>query len=525
MYLLEALSLWVETLRALVTNECTPHPPRLADVQDLYVIEDDPSNPDHYKVDGVSLPYSHRAEVIKVAGADDLTIDIRETIHGPVVSDRATSGTGIVNAALVDSGVVFALRWVSIDASITDTTFAAFYGLQKAATWVDFRRALSNWTAPSQNVVYADRKGNVGYQMPGWIPTRDLSIGYTGAWPVPGNASAYSWRTPWSFDNLPRVYNPARGFVATANNQVPPNSTTFNSTLFLSADWDEGSDGYRAKRITELINASGTANTVESVTHTQTDYTSLFARDMARTLAAVTDADVTTDAGRSVRDALAAWSGECSVGSTLASVWAAMLVALSQLGAPETGGAWGDPVFLLNALAPGSADPACALSPPYTTCAAFAGAALDAVGARYGASPAAPTGSAPAWGNDVHRVLVSHQVLSSSVLACVADRVVAHGGDAHTVNVGGFALDNDMDANGAGQWAQHAGPSVRHVMDLGDAVTGGESRWIMPMGNDGDILSPQYDTLLSRWARGEYLLMQRSEGDGGPELSLQPVGR
>ena len=145
-------------------------------------------------------------------------------------------------------------------------------------TWTDFRAALSKYVTPAQNFVFADTEGNFGYQMPGFVPRR--APGHSGLFPAPGNGS-FAWQRmhkenkhvkemtskftksekpklpPYSsipFDDLPRTLNPRKGFVASANNQVPPPGFA-KPGYVLSGDWDS-IDGFRASRITEMLNAS-----------------------------------------------------------------------------------------------------------------------------------------------------------------------------------------------------------------------------------------------------------------------------
>jgi penicillin amidase len=191
------------------------------DVQDLYVMED--AGYDMYKFDGANRSYNVVTEVIKVAGGADVELEVRSSVHGPVVTDAGT-GDGIVGRDVFGMGATLCLRWVSTDEAVADTTFAAFYGLQFARNFSEFRDALRDWVAPSQNVVFASSEGSeggggrapgdIGYQMPGWVPLRNLSV-TNGAWPAPGNSSAFTWlpESPWDFDALPCTKNPKRGFI------------------------------------------------------------------------------------------------------------------------------------------------------------------------------------------------------------------------------------------------------------------------------------------------------------------------
>jgi penicillin G amidase len=194
-----------------------------------------PGDDTQYMWNGTYVPYAVRNEVVKVRGQADEVVRVRVSAYGPVVTD---------NGLVKDLNTPLSLRWITIDPTIPDTTLDAFLGLQRAANWSDFRGALARYIAPSQNFVYADTAGNIGYQMSGAVPQRNPAAGYTGAWPSPGDGNAtYMWGPRVPYDDMPRTYNPPEGFVATANNRVVPPSYPY----LLTADWDEGSDGYRAQ--------------------------------------------------------------------------------------------------------------------------------------------------------------------------------------------------------------------------------------------------------------------------------------
>ena len=493
------------------------------DTQDLYVLN---ATATSYAYDGVLYPFQLRQETIRVKGDADVPLTVRSTLHhGAVVSDCSE----LVGERIARSGVALALRWVSTDPTIKDTTFAAFYGLQRASDWKTFRAALAKWTAPSQNVVFAQAPGRrsdgsggssgdggaIGYQMPGHVPLRDrstpLTLNNTGAWPVPGDSSAFAWQAqPWDFNALPRALNPRKEYIVTANNPPMPQDWPH----FLSADWDCGGEGYRAARITELVQRDagaggagkaagqeGGGHTPDSISRVQTDYRSLFAEALCSALVDCLRTAAATPAGAALAARLDAWDKLMAVGSTEATLFADVWARLGVLGAGEGGGGgvWRDPQFRLAALrsdgAGGCSDPACAAA-GHATCAAAAAAALDATAAAFGLAEGRK--AVPRWGVDVHLARAEHEVLHGSALGCLADRQVGHGGDAYTVNVGGFDLED------AARVQSH-GPSVRHVMVLGESEDA--SKWVQPMGQEGDLLSAQYDNLLERWAAGAYIPM------------------
>jgi penicillin amidase len=159
---------------------------------------------------------------------------------------------------LEDAGPM-ALRWTALE---TNRLFESVMLLNLASGWDDFRQALRSWDVPSQNFVYADTEGNIGYQMPGLIPIRPA--GHQGLVPVPGWTGEYEWQGFVPFDALPSVRNPESGFVATANNKVVSDDFPYH----LAYEW---SAPYRAQRIVDLLEAdeSVTVEDMQSI-HAQT---------------------------------------------------------------------------------------------------------------------------------------------------------------------------------------------------------------------------------------------------------------
>ncbi len=220
-----------------------------ADVSDLYLEKIDGAD---YLYDGKEYPLTERTETIDVAGQQSETITVRSTRHGPLISDAsdtdklvgkdapaARSGDPAQGAAPgIQYGV--ALQWTALQ---PNPTMDALFELDRATDWTEFRAAAADFTVPAQNLVYADTKGNIGYQAPGRIPIRKSG---DGRWPVPGWTSAYDWTGYIPFSALPNEYDPAQGFIVTANNAVV--GPTYPYTL--TTDWDYG---YRSQRITDDI--------------------------------------------------------------------------------------------------------------------------------------------------------------------------------------------------------------------------------------------------------------------------------
>ena len=204
------------------------------DVADL-VLED--VRGETYMVDGVAKPLMTVTETIKVANGSDVTWSARSTEHGPLISDASKD---YANAA-GDKPYAVALRWTALTPG---RTADAVFMLDRAGDWASFRAAARAFEVPSQNLLYADTEGNIGYQSPGRIPIRS---GYDGRWPVPGWDSQYKWVGYIPFDALPSALNPREGFIVTANNAVI-HDTTY--PFFLTKDWSYGA---RSQRIRDVL--------------------------------------------------------------------------------------------------------------------------------------------------------------------------------------------------------------------------------------------------------------------------------
>lgn len=226
------------------------------DVMDLYIEKVNPDNPNQYEVNGEWVDFESYEETIQPAGGEAVTVTIRSTRHGPVISEafgRLKNEGDPADKEFVpfkeSAGIdlpeeyVIALSWTALTPS---TPFEAVWGFDKAENWEDFRSAAKNFHVPAQNLIYADVEGNIGYQMPGDIPIRKNG---DGTLPMPGWTDEYEWTGFIPFEELPYTFNPAEGFIATANNQVPPNDYPY----FITRDWDYG---FRARRIVDMIESA-----------------------------------------------------------------------------------------------------------------------------------------------------------------------------------------------------------------------------------------------------------------------------
>ena len=227
------------------------------DVSDLFL---EKIRGDRWRHGGRWLPLKQRRERIEVHGRPDVTIDVRSTAHGPILSDVSDQIRDVGTQAPVTGGrpdgtsYAVSLAWTGDEPS---RTADAILGFDTARDWRSFRHAASRFAVPAQNLVYADRAGHIGYQAPGRIPIRQS--GNDGLWPSAGWRPENDWTGAYvPFQALPNVLDPRDGFVVTANQAaVGP-----DYPYYLTRDWDQG---YRSTRIRSLLTSAFAAHGTASV--------------------------------------------------------------------------------------------------------------------------------------------------------------------------------------------------------------------------------------------------------------------
>jgi penicillin amidase len=252
------------------------------DTADLYL---EKVTDDNYELDGTLRPLTVRDEVVKVAGGKDVPIQIRSTGRGPLVTDITGEFQNIAAdyptaSGLPEGSYELSLQWTALTPG---RTAGAIFAVNTATDWASFRDGARLFEVPSQNLVYADVDGNIGYQAPGLIPIRTSGDGTV---PQPGWTSASGWQGYIPFEALPTQFNPASGYIVTANNAVV--GSTF--PYLITRDWDAG---YRAERIDERIQAlvdEGTPITADLMSDIQGDNHNAFAEAVAPYLAELTPA-------------------------------------------------------------------------------------------------------------------------------------------------------------------------------------------------------------------------------------------
>lgn len=211
------------------------------DEMDLYVEKINPDNPNQYEFEGAWREMDVRSETIVVAGGASEQVVVRSTVHGPVISEVYGPLEDVEPGTLaLPERWAISLAWTGLQES---TLSEALLGINLASNWDEFRQAAAKWDIAGQNLVYADTSGNIGYQATGRIPIR---AAHDGRWPVPGWTGEWEW-TGWiPYEDMPALFNPARGYVASANQPLVDEAFPYHVH-------DDVAYGYRASRIEDLI--------------------------------------------------------------------------------------------------------------------------------------------------------------------------------------------------------------------------------------------------------------------------------
>jgi penicillin amidase len=464
-----------------------------ADVQDLYRIRVNPENPLQYEWNGEWRDMVvHEATLHFGDNEPAVNFQIRETHLGPIINDnRRDPETGEILG--FNNEDPLALRWTGYE---TGSLFQAVLRLNLASDWEEFREALALWDIPSQNFVYADIQGNIGYQMPGRMPIR--AADHDGLTPVDGWTDAYEWRGFVPFDNLPRIYNPARQFIVTANQAVVPleyydqlaEALGEDANYQFSYDW---SYGFRGQRINDLLRQLA-PNSVEDYRQIQGDNLNMAAQMIMPYLSALTfdDPDLST-----ARDWLASWDFQNHMNSGQAALFEqfAMRLLANTFGdqLPEDVGASYHQMQALIELMP---QPDHAWWDDVSTSDQELRDDILTRSFREGYEAAVASMGANreewAWGK-LHTATFVSNPLGASGINLIENMVnrgpVETSGGGEIVNATSWAADR-------GSFEVGSLPSMRMIVDLSDFDN---SRTIHTTGQSGHPFSPHYGDMIDPW--------------------------
>ncbi|OAF16039.1 PbsX family transcriptional regulator [Bradyrhizobium centrolobii] len=444
------------------------------DQEDLYVYELNPQNPNQYRYGAgwEDMRVLHEKEPVK--GEADRDLELKFTRHGPVIFvDEASKRAFAVRSIWFEPGT------------------SAYFGssdYMTAKDWNGFLAAMRRWGAPSENQVYADTRGNIGWVAAGKTPRR---VNYDGLMPVPGDGR-YEWQGFLSLDDLPKAYQPKQGFLATANQMNLPADYPVGERK-VGFEW---ADSARWQRIVEVLGANSKVTLADAM-DLQNDDTAMLARRLVKLLQPLSSDDANVKKGL---DLLKPWDARDAADSAAAAVFEVWVA--NHLG----------PV-LLKTTTPKAAD---LIAPEASSISAIV---------AYLESPDAALGSDPAAARD--------QVLRDSLGAAVADVASKLGPDSSTwrwgrlhlakfdhalmpladkataaqLSVGPLAFGGAANVPRAATYRRAdyqliSGASFRMVLDVGNWDA---SRTINTPGQSGDPFSGHYRDLAPLWATGQYV--------------------
>ena len=452
-------------------------------------------------LDGERVPMDIRIETIKVNGGDDVDLAVRETVHGPIVSDVLNVGEAHRSPVTEETPwgeYEVALRWTALEPSVTAD---ALFALNVAEDAQDVAAAAAQFAAPAQNIVFATVDGHIGYQAPGLIPVRNDVAGAAlpsdGSWPRPGWDSAYDWQGYLPAEELPAALDPAEGYIVAANQAV----TGFDAGPFMTNDFDYG---YRSQAIRDSLAAqvvAGRKIDVASTEELQLDDLNPFAQALVPALLEVRIEDEWDDDGQEL---LRSWDLRSDADSAAAAYFAAVWSTLLRLTfwddlpdgfEPSGGSRW------LAVVAGMLDDPQSPWWDDRTTVGIVEG--RDEILTR--ALVTARSELTVAMGRDagdwtwgrLHAAAPEHALLGGPSMPAIVRRLVNPG----AVPVGGgSSIVNATSWDAAsGSFAVGAAPSMRMVVDLGDLDS---STWVNLTGVSGHPASPHYADQLGAWAEG-----------------------
>ena len=472
-----------------------------SNVEDLFIETVDPSNPSKYLTPDGPKPFDVRIETIHVKGGADVKLTIRATRHGPVLSD--------VNDDLADfvgPGRAVALAFTGL--GDRDTTAETFMRLNAARNWGEFLAALRVYQTPTQNFVYADRGGDIGFLNPGLVPLRKSGDGFS---LVDGASGAFDWTGTIPLDQWPQLHNPETGFAFNANNADFPD----NHEPSFGQDWEEN---FRARRIQQFFDAID-KHSLDTSAAMQADHLSLDVKDLQPFIATIAPSD---ERARKAQAMLLSWNAVMDKDRAEPLIYTAFLRSLHEIliedrtGLPMIEKGPFAATTLVSLMrdhpswcdSPGAPDPGCRKA---------LGRALDdglaLLVKRDGADM-----TQWRWGAE-HKALLQHQMFSHvPLLDRLSDLSVSSSGGFYTLDRGGgFDASSDM------PFARTQGGGFRGLYDLADPD---KSRFMIATGESGHIFSRHYGDLAPLWNDVKSITLSGSEEQlkkaGAQELTLAP---
>lgn len=468
----------------------------MTDDLDFYVETVNPESENQYLHDGKWKEMTLREETIAIKGGEAHTFTIRETHRGPVISD--------LHPLSKEGDRVMSFRWTGHEAS---DEVHAFLSLNTMKSWADFSEAVSHFTVPGQNIIYADTAGNIGWRPAAKIPIRK---GANSLIPLPGETSEYDWNSFLTTSAMPHLYNPPDGAIATANQRTMPEDFPH----YVSSLWHEKS---RHDRISEMLD-DRTNLTMDDMATIQNDVVSPFGREVAPHFVKAFEGEEVED-GSNLQfaiDILDDWDGDFSARSPgglifdtsvlklLEAIYADEMALLGDnffaawMGPVGATGNWGIPLRNLRGVLENGGSSW--VDDVRTTdwvesLDEVIRAALDSAVAeletRLGPSPS------HWWWGRLHSATHGHTIGTAMPMLDRFFRFnvgpIASGGSSTTVNNGEYSLSSPF--------SQVVGASFRRIVDLSDMTS---SQFVIPTGQSGIAGTPHYSDQAELYEAGRY---------------------
>lgn len=444
------------------------------DQQDLYLAELKPANSNEYKTEHGWEQMKIETETVYVRGGAPVSAKLKFTRHGPVLWE--------------DGKRALTLHWVGAEPGTAG--YLGSLAVDRAQNWQQFEEAMARWKVPSENIVYADRDGNIGEHSTGLAPLRK---NWTGLLPVPETGS-FEWSGFVPNSDLPHSYNPSSGFIASANHKMTPE----NYKYAVGFQWASPERFLRISEVLSDAKQNGRKLDVKDMENLQNDVVSLPARQLQALLKRaqgaafntaakiILDWDCALTADSSAATLYEFWVGELREAVSKLVIPVAAQKELRELSLPRAVAALSHPLPEVFGNTPEAARDALLLQTLET--------AEKKCSAKVGPDP-----KAWVWGSS-HQIIFKHPLDASDAAAKLFDLGPApRPGDGYTVNATAFAGNS---------FRQLAGASYREIFDLSDWDKG---VGVNVPGQSGQPGSPRYADLLPLWLRGQYFPLYYSK--------------
>lgn len=489
-----------------------------ADVQDIFIEKLNPHDNSQYEYKGKFENFAVRKETIKIRKSltsnsySQVEFEIKSSRHGPIINPIAgitfdapplalrwtgydfTNDVELTRALTTSSSIEeFVRKTEELAPTTLHSEADAIFALMRADNMNDVKEALKIYGLPNQNWVFVDDSGNFGYTAAGRVPAREY---HDGTVPVEGWSGKYDWTVFIPFEHLPQVYNPERGYIATANNEVvPPENYPYPFSYRYVP-------GYRAARIEELLKAKEKLD-INDMVQIQNDIYMIQAKEMVPLfLKAIDNHTPTNRYEESALREIKKWAYQAdvnSVGCTIFHEWRRQVVHLMLEDELEEffepyinihytkssveNMIFSDSPFFDNINTPAKENRQTIIKTAFVRAIEHLTATLGKDMKKW------------AWGN-VHTITFANPIAMGPLKKHINYGPLPHPGTEGTVRNASF---NNIGDTG---WQATVGACLRHIIDMADV---GASLFVIDGGESGQWRSTHYLDGTEEWYHGRYL--------------------